>query len=319
MTVWTVLLLVVGMLLLIKGADFFVDGASSIAKILKIPTLIIGLTLVSIGTTLPEAAVSITTALQGSDGMSIGNVVGSDIFNTMLILGVSVALVPILIDKQMKKFYLPILCAVYGILIIFSFVITPYKLDRWEGIILLSLFIAYIIFLIFMAKKGGDDTAEQQEEAKKPLWLSLILIVLGGAGIIFGSRLVVNNATVIAKTLGMSDELVGLTILSVGTSLPELVTSIVAAVKKENDIAIGNVVGASIYNVVFILGVSSIITPLSVNPQTLVDMIVLLFTGLLLLGFALTSKKLNRWQGAILIGVYAVYLTFIIARNYGLI
>ncbi|MBE5737830.1 MAG: calcium/sodium antiporter [Clostridiales bacterium] len=316
MTVWTIILLVLGMALLIKGADFFVDGASSIAKILKIPTIIIGLTLVSIGTTLPEAAVSITTALQGSDGMTIGNVVGSNIFNTMLILGLSVTLVPVVIDKEMRKSYLPILCFVYALLIVFSFLITPYKLDRWEGIILLVLFLSYILFLILKAKKSTDNAIEQNQEKKSPLWISILLIILGGAGIIVGSDLVVDNATIIAKALGMSDELVGLTILSVGTSLPELVTSIVAAVKKEKDISIGNVVGASIYNVIFILGVSSTITPLGVISQSLVDMLVMLGTGLLIFLFTLCGKKLNRWQGIVMITIYLAYLAFIIARNY---
>ena len=172
------------------------------------------------------------------------------------------------------------------------------------------------MFLILKAKKGANNDIEQSSEKQNPLWKSILLILLGGAGIIVGSDIVVDNATIIAKALGMSDELVGLTILSVGTSLPELVTSIVAAVKKEKDISIGNVVGASIYNVVFILGVSSTITPLGVISQSLVDMLVMFSTGLLIFVFALCGKKLNRWQGIVMISIYLVYLAFIIARNY---
>ena len=321
MTVWTVVLLIVGMALLIKGADFFVDGSSSIAKALKIPSLIIGLTLVSIGTSLPEASVSINSALAGMNDMSIGNAIGSNIFNTLLILGVSAILIPLVIDKDMKKFDIPIMIAIYVLLLILSFVITPFKIDRWEGILMLVLFIAYLIFLVLRAKKSQTQTVElveEKQEKTKPVWLSIILVIVGGAGIIFGGQFVVDNASIMAKALGMSESLVGLTIVSIGTSLPELVTSIVAAIKKENDIAIGNVVGSNIFNVIFILGMSATISPLTVISDTMVDMLVMLVSGIFLMAIALFSKKVNKWQGALMFVLYAGYLTYIILRNYAL-
>lgn len=315
---WNAVLLIAGMILLIKGADFFVDGASSIAKALKIPTLIIGLTLVSIGTSMPEASVSINSAISNMNDMSIGNVVGSDIFNTLAILGVSAIIVPLIIDSDMKKFDIPIMIGIYVLLIIFSFVVTPYVIDRAEAISMLVLFVAYMAFLVLRAKKasrGVSEIPDEKVEKRKPIWLSVILVIIGLAGIIFGGDLVVDNASEIAKKAGMSEALVGLTIVSVGTSLPELVTSIVAAVKKENDIAIGNVVGSNIFNIIFILGASATVSPLVVGCGMLVDMLVMLCSGILTCIIALCCKKVRKWQGALMLLIYAGYLTYIIIRN----
>jgi cation:H+ antiporter len=307
------------MVLLIKGADYFVDGASSIARALKIPTLIIGLTLVSLGTTLPESSVSIMTALQGSSDMSLGNVVGSNIFNTLPILGIGALICPIAINKEAKNLYIPILCGLYVLLIMFAFVITPYSLDRWEGIILILLLIGYLTLVVLRAlsssKKMLDGQDTEDEEAVKPIWLSLILVVIGVAGIVFGADLVVDNAVIFAKAVGMSEKLVGLTILSVGTSLPELITGIVAAVKKENDIALGNIVGACTLNIIFILGVCSTIVPLAVASAVLIDLLVMLATGLVLLIIVFTSKKLNKWHAISMLAMYVAYLVYIIMRG----
>ena len=319
MTFWTIPLIIVGMVLLIKGADCFVDGASNIARALKIPTLIIGLTLVSLGTTLPESSVSIMTALQGSSDMSLGNVVGSNIFNTIVILGIGALICPIAINKEAKNLYIPILCGLYVLLIMFAFVITPYSLDTWEGIILILLLIGYLTLVVLRAlsssKKMLDGQDTEDEEAIKPIWLSLILVVIGVAGIVFGADLVVDNAVDFATAVGMSEKLVGLTILSVGTSLPELITGIVAAIKKENDIALGNIVGACTLNIIFILGVCSTIVPLAVASAVLVDLLVMLATGLVLLTIVFTSKKLNKWHGLAMIAMYLAYLVYIIIRN----
>ena len=309
------ILLVVGMALLIKGADFFVDGSSNIAKALKIPSLIIGLTLVSMGTSAPEASVSINSALSNLNDLSIGNVVGSNIFNTLFILGASALFAPLVISKEMKIYDIPIMVFLYVALILFSFVITPYKIGLLESILLLVLFVGYIIFLIYRAKKNPPVEEEDDQKKKKPIWLSIIFAVLGLAAIIFGGDLVVDSASKIATSLGMSEALVGLTIVAVGTSLPELVTSVVATYKKELDIAIGNVIGSNIFNVIFILGLSSTISNLTVNQEQLTDMLVMLGTGLAVLIIAFTSKKLHKWQGALLFLAYVAYLTFIIIRN----
>ena len=236
-------LLIVGMALLVKGADWFVDGSSKIAKAMKIPPLVIGLTLVSMGTSMPEASVSINSSVNGLTDMSIGNIVGSDIFNTLLILGVSALIVPLSIGRDIKVYDIPVMVGIYVLLILFAFAITPLRLDWWEGVIFLALFVGYTAFLIVRTKRENKraeaeraENAETEKEdaarKKTPLWLSIVLVVIGLAGIIFGGDLVVDNAAEIAKRLGMSETLVGLTIVAVGTSLPELVTSVVASVKK---------------------------------------------------------------------------------------
>lgn len=321
-----IVLLIVGMALLVKGADWFVSGSSAIAKALKIPSLIIGLTLVSMGTSAPEASVSINSAVNGMNDMSIGNVVGSNIFNTLLILGVSSLIVPLSIGKDIKRYDIPIMVCLYGVLLLFAFVITPLKLDIFESVTMLVLFVAYTVFLIIRAKRANkklnvtaDSTTEQttqvKEEKKKPIWLSIVLAVVGLAGIIFGGDLVVDNAAAIAKTAGMSETLVGLTIVAVGTSLPELVTSVVASVKKENDIAIGNVIGSNIFNIIFILGLSSTISNLTLDWAALTDLLVMLGSGVIILSIALFSKKMYRWQGAISVLLYVGYVVYIIIRN----
>ena len=315
------LLLIVGMVLLVKGADWFVDGSSSIAKALKIPSLIIGLTLVSFGTSAPEASVSINAAIAGSQDIGLGNVVGSNIVNTLFILGLSAVIMPLVIESDMKKFDIPIMLGLYVVLFIFCFVITPYELARWQGIVMLLLFSGYMVFLVMRAKKtamqtmADKDKQKSEDEKKKPLWLSIILTVIGLAAVIFGGDLVVDKASIIATELGMSEALVGLTIVAVGTSLPELVTSVVAAIKKEDDIAIGNVVGSNIFNQIFILGMASTISPLTVAQTAFADMLVMIGTGVILLIISLMGKKIKRWQGAVMIMAYIAYLTFIIIRG----
>lgn len=323
-----ILLLILGMAMLIKGADWFVSGSSRIAKALKIPSLIIGLTLVSMGTSAPEASVSINSAVNGMNDMSVGNVVGSNIFNTLLILGVSSLIFPLAIGKDVKKYDIPIMVALYLLLLLLAFVITPLKLDLAESLVMLALFFAYTAFLIIRAKKENknpekvsETPSEQIEEGDKktkkpaPVWLSVLLALIGLAGIIFGGDFVVDSAAAIAKELGMSEALVGLTIVSVGTSLPELVTSVVASVKKENDIAVGNVIGSNIFNIIFILGMSSTISSLTLDWSTLTDMLVMLASGIVILLIALFSKNTVRWQGAMMILLYIGYLTYVIIRN----
>lgn len=331
-----VVLLVIGMALLVKGADFFVSGSSSIAKAMKIPPLVIGLTLVSMGTSAPEASVSINSAINGMNDMSLGNVIGSNIFNTLFIIGISSLIVPLAIGKDIKKYDMPIMVLIYCILIVFSFLITPFEIGRAEAIIMLVAFIGYTVFLVIRAKKerkvvlaensekvdineneSSTDGNGKYNKKEKPLWLNIIFAIGGLAGIIFGGDMVVDNAADIAKALGMSEKLVGLTIVAVGTSLPELVTSVVASIKKENDIALGNVIGSNIFNVIFILGLSATIAPISLRFGELIDMAVMLVSGILIFAIALFSKKgkTTRIQGAFFVLMYIGYLVYIIIRN----
>ena len=315
--VWNVILLIVGILLLIKGADDFVEGASTIAKKMRIPALVIGLTLVSIGTSMPELSVSLTASINGQNDMSFGNVVGSNIFNTFVVIGVASLFTPMLIDKNMKKYDLPILMGIYGLLALFAFVVTPGTIETWEAIILFSFTFTYIAFLLYRSRKeikeGGDYDLEELKEIKTSS--NLFLIACGLAGIIGGGTLVVDNAEIIAKALGMSELLVGLTVVSIGTSLPELVTSVVAAKKGENDIAVGNAIGSSLFNVVLILGLSSTIKPMAVDMSSLVDIAVMFASALLIFIISFTKGHVNRWKGILLLLVYIAYFAYIIVRN----
>lgn len=311
-----VIFLIIGMVFLVKGADFFVEGSSKIAKALKIPSLIIGLTLVSMGTSAPEASVSINSAVNGLNDMSLGNVVGSNIFNTLFILGISALIVPLAISRDMKRYDIPIMVGLYSILLVLGFVITPFSLDRIESIILLILFVGYMFFLVVRAKRSGVEESEEAMEKRSPMWKNIVFSLIGLAGIIWGGDLVVDNASELAMALGMSEALVGLTIVAVGTSLPELVTSVIASIKKEDDIALGNVIGSNIFNIIFILGLSSTITPLAFSVDALLDLSVMLVSGILVIGVSLMSKNMKRWQGIIFIALYCIYLGYIIFRNY---
>lgn len=313
MLLW-VLLIIVGMILLIKGADWFVEGASSIAKAMKIPSLVIGLTLVSVGTSMPEFSVSLTSSIKGLNDMSFGNIIGSNIFNTFVVIGVSAILTPLVVSKQMKKYDLPILMGIYLLLMLFSFVTSPLVINLWESIIIFSLTIAYTAFLIIRSKK---EMKEEKEEFKKQRkwYINLLLVAIGLAGIIFGGNIVVDNASKFAYAIGMSELLVGLTIVAVGTSLPELVTSVVAAKKGENDIAIGNAIGSCIFNVLLILGFCSIIQPATVAWSSLLDVVGMLISAVVIFLFSFKTLKINRWQGITMACMYVVYLVFIIIRN----
>ena len=317
---WTVLLnllfLVIGMALLIKGADWFVDGSSRVAKALKIPSLIIGLTLVSIGTSLPELSVSVNAALGGNADISYGNVIGSNIFNVFVVIGASALFTPMIVAKDVKKYDVPVLIGIYLLFALFSFVTTPLELSRWESIILTILFVGYLVFLVLRTKKSNEEVVEEEKEEKpRKMWLNIVFIILGIAGIVAGGEFVVSTASTLAQLAGMSELLVGLTIVAVGTSLPELVTSMVAAKKGENDIAVGNAIGSSIFNILLILGVSSTIAPIGFEFNTIVDAAMMLLSVVMIFIFALKSSKITRTQGAILIVVYALYLAFIILRN----
>ena len=306
-----VVLLLVGFVFLIKGSDFFVDGASSIASILKIPTIIVGLTIVALGTSAPEAAVSITSSLTGSNALAVSNVIGSNLFNILMVIGISALLGDLLMEKDVLNKDLPFLV---GITVLWAiFIIVGWDITNIEGIILLIILIAYIGFLIYNTRKSGN--ANEVEKPKFSLPKSVIFILVGLAGIIVGGDLVVDSASNIAIALGMSETLVGLTIVAIGTSLPELVTSITALRKGENQLVIGNVIGSNIFNILFVLGASSAISAIPLDSSLLTDVLFMLGVTVLCFIFGKTQEKYDKKEGIILVTLFVVYMAFAILRN----
>lgn len=314
------ILLIIGFLLLIKGADTFVVGSSSIAKIFKVPTLIIGLTIVAFGTSAPEAAVSITAALKGNNDMAIANVVGSNIFNILAVVGIAAFINPIKVQKStiIKEFPFAILASVVLLILAHDIKFQGYNenlLTRADGLMLLSLFGIFMYYLIEMALTSKEDMNVEQAKDNISMGKSTLMSVLGIIGILIGGQLVVNSASSIAIAWGMSENLVGLTIVAVGTSLPEFVTSIIAARKGESDIAIGNVVGSNLFNILFVLGISATISNISVHPIVFIDMLIMIIVTILAYALAATRKSINKFEGAILAMLYIVYTVFIIIRQ----
>ena len=313
-----ILKLVIGFLLLVKGADMFVDGSSSLAKRFHIPTVIIGLTIVAFGTSAPELAVSMSAALKGSNDIAIGNVVGSNIFNTLVVLGASAALTPIAVEKGIIKKDYPlsilaaVLLAVLSLDVIFGK--ESMMIGRFDGIILLVCFAFFLYSTIKTALKGNGGNAEEEEIKNLPLWKCLVFIVIGLAGIVWGGDLSVDGAKEIARAFGLSEALIGLTIVAFGTSLPELVTSVIAAKKGESDIAVGNVVGSNIFNVFLIIGASATILPMNVSMSYIFDMAMLVATMVIPFIFIAKTKKVTRTQGILMMAAYVAYTVYLIIR-----
>lgn len=306
-----VALLLVGFVFLIKGSDFFVDGASSIASLLKIPTIIVGLTIVALGTSAPEAAVSITSSLTGSNALAVSNVIGSNLFNMLMVIGISALLSNLVMEKSVLEKDLPFLV---GITLLWAiFIIIGWDITNIEGIILLIILVAYISLLVYNTRKSGEAT--EVEEPKFTLPKSIIFILVGLAGIVLGGDLVVDSASAIAIALGMSETLVGLTIVAIGTSLPELVTSITALKKGENQLVIGNVIGSNIFNILFVLGASSAISAIPLDSSMLIDVVFMLAVTVLCFIFGKTQEKYDKKEGVILIVLFIVYMAFAILRN----
>ena len=306
-----VVLLLVGFVFLIKGSDFFVDGASSIASLLKIPTIIVGLTIVALGTSAPEAAVSITSSLTGSNAMAVSNVIGSNLFNMLMVIGIAALISNLTMEKSVLEKDLPFLV---GITVLWAiFIIVGWDITNIEGIILLVIMIAYIIILVINTRKSGE--ANEVEKPKFSLPKSIILILVGLTGIVLGGDLVVDSASAIAIALGMSETLVGLTIVAIGTSLPELVTSITAIKKGENQLVIGNVIGSNIFNILFVLGASSAISAIPLDSSMLIDVLFMLFVTILCFIFGKTQEKYDKKEGIILIALFVAYMIFAILRN----
>ena len=301
-----ILFLILGFVFLAKGADFFVDGASSIAKRFKIPQLVIGLTIVAMGTSMPEAAVSIKAAISGNADISIGNVVGSNILNILIILGISSVIFPLMVKKSTLRVDIPIVIGATTVLFLLGL---SGKVFWWGGLIMLLGFGIYLTYLFIGAKKNNED--DETEIKDMPIWKSVIFVILGIALIIFGSEFAVETATNLAKMAGWSDAFIGLTIVALGTSLPELFTSVMAAIKKNPDIAIGNVVGSNIFNILFILGITSLIIPINFAPSFLIDTVISLACAILLLVLSLKGGKLKRWGGAIMLISYGGYFAYL--------
>lgn len=310
----SIILMLVGLFLLIKCADLFVDGCSSLAKSLGIPSLIIGLTIVAFGTSAPETAVSVTASIKGLNDISIGNVVGSNICNLLLILGICGLLGKLKSSTNIivRDFPYQILSSIIMVILTFSFFVMgdgQGVIGLTEGLILLSFFLIYLYYLAMDGIKS-----RQKENKEKFTFKSVLYIIIGLVGIVFGGELVVNSATEIASLLNVSQSVIALTIVAVGTSLPELVTSVVATKKGEVDIAIGNIVGSNIYNIFFILGISSIVNPIIFDFNSFIDILVMLFAGIETYLLFLKGKNLDKKKGIFLLSTYLVYLIYILIR-----
>ena len=321
-----ILLLAVGFAFLVKGADFFVEGSSSIAKKLKVPPIIIGLTIVAMGTSLPETAVSVTASLVQNNELAVSNVVGSNIFNLMFVIGVCSILTPIMVQKAtvVRDIPLSLGCALFLLVLGISGLgdKAGMTLGHADGVIFLIVFAGYIFTMVRSAMKaraaGQKVEIEGVEECDNMKELSygksILFLIVGAAAIAFGGDLTVDTASRIAIDLGMSQTLVGLTIVSIGTSLPELVTSVVAARKNEVDMAVGNAVGSNIFNILMVLGISSAISPVALIRENIIDIVLLMVFSVMVWIFAGTRKKIERKEGIIMVVVYLVYCAYIIAR-----
>ena len=306
-----IVLLLIGFLFLIKGSDFFVDGSSSIASILKIPTIIVGLTIVAFGTSAPEAAVSITSSFTGNNALAVSNVIGSNLFNMLVVIGVGALLSNLLMEEIVLKRDLPFLLAIT--LLLSAFIILGWNITPIEGIILIIILAIYIYYLIKDAR--NSDAADYVEKPKYTTPKSIILIIVGVCGIILGGNLVVDSASYIALAFGMSETLVGLTIVAIGTSLPELVTSITAIRKGENQLLIGNVIGSNIFNILFVLGASSAISTITLDSSLLFDVILMIAVTVICYIFGKTQNKYSKKEGAVLLLIFIAYMAFAILRN----
>lgn len=310
MYVW----LVVGFILLIKGADFFVEGSSGVAKNLRVPPMIIGLTIVAMGTSAPELAVSTAAALKGSNEIAVSNVIGSNVFNLIVVCGVCAILSPLYIQEKTLKKEFPI-----SILAGLLFLVLAWArgtLGRPEGILFLFLFAVFLGGMVKDALKArSSKEAAMEEEIKTlPAWKCGVYIIGGILAIVLGGDIVVDSASSIAESFGLSQTLIGLTIVAIGTSLPELVTSVVAAGKGENDMALGNVIGSNIFNILLILGVSSAITPIKIYKDSLYDLLLLTVMSFLVYIFSMSKKRLNRTEGVFMVIIYIVYMYYICTR-----
>lgn len=303
------ILLVLGFVMLIKGADIFVEGAAGIAAKFGIPQLVIGLTIVAMGTSAPEAAVSITAAFKGTADITIGNVVGSNIINILVILGVTAVIVAVSVQQSTVRYEIPFVMLVTVVLLVMG--AADRTIGRLDGVILWVFFIGYLIYLFIMAKSNKE---EEEQQKSVPVWKLLVFVVLGIALIILGADVSVDAASEIARMIGLSERFIGLTIVALGTSLPELCTSVVAATRGKADLAIGNIVGSNIFNILFVVGTTALIIPVPFNPAFLIDTAVALGAAALLWVCVLPKKKLTRIGGVLMLAGYAGYFAYLMVK-----
>lgn len=309
------ILLIAGFVLLIKGADFFVEGSSSVARLLRIPTIIIGLTIVAFGTSAPELAVSLSASMADSNDIAVGNVIGSNIFNLLVVIGACGVVAPLAVDK--KILYGDYLFGIMVTAVMLALFIRDRVLSRVDGCLLLAIF-GYFLFQMIrntLASRaaGGTPSVEEVSKPQNPV-KSVIFIAGGLSAIVWGGDLVVNNASLIAASFGLSETLIGLTVVAFGTSLPELVTSVVASKKGENSLALGNVIGSNIFNILMVLALSAAISPMKVDPLSVFDAVFLIVSSCLVWYFAKTKGVISRAEGVMMLLLYGIYTVYIIVR-----
>lgn len=300
-------LLVVGFVMLVKGADWFVEGVAGIAEKFGIPQLVIGLTIVAMGTSAPEAAVSITSATKGSAGITIGNVVGSNILNVLVILGLTAVITRVAVQKSTVRYEIPFMLVITLVMLFLG--MTGNEITLVEGVVLWAFFILYMVYLFYMAKKQKQEGADTED---KPVWKLILLGIVGAVMVVWGADLTVDAASEIARVFGMSDRLIGLTIVALGTSLPELVTSVTAARKGKADIAIGNIVGSNVFNILFVTGTTALVTPVIFESKFIVDTLVSFGAGVLLWLAVVKNKELRRPAGVVMLLAYAGYFVYLL-------
>lgn len=302
------ILLAVGFVMLVKGADWFVDGTAGIAERFGVPQLVIGLTIVAMGTSAPEAAVSITAALKGNAEITIGNIVGSNILNILIILGITSVIVSVAVAKSTVRYEIPYMLLITGMLLVFGY--TGNVVSFGEGIVLWAAFLLYLGYLFRMAVRDKEESVVTQE--RRPIWKMVVAALLGLVLVVWGSDVTVDAATGMAKAVGLSERFIGLTIVALGTSLPELFTSVAAARKGKADIAIGNIVGSNIFNILFVVGTTALITPVIFQPGFVIDTAIAIGAGVLLLLCVCRGFKLTRPAGILMLACYGGYFVYLL-------
>ena len=306
------IILVIGFFLLIKGADFFVEGSSSVAKLLRVPSIIIGLTIVAMGTSLPECAVSVTASLSGNNALAVSNVIGSNIFNLLVVCGFCALFTPLAVQKDTIKRDIPFSLICTFVMLILGWI--GMSLGHLDGVIFLVIFAGFIIMMVRSALNARSEAQDGDEIEVLPVWKCIVYIIGGAIAIKYGGDFVVDGASFIASAMGLSQNLIGLTIVALGTSLPELVTSIVAAKKDEVDMAVGNVIGSNVFNILFVLGIAATISPVAFIFENVIDIIVLIAVTLIIWFFAWTKNEINRKEGVAMLALYVIYMVYIIVR-----